>query len=340
MNGFSLGRGWYAIALGPYRRDEAERVLQVYRREGVIARDSYIAETSDYQRQFWPIGRTCWSSRRWPRRKPPTTSSQPLNPPPRRWTRPRARPAPAKACSDREERASCRSRSNGPGSMAGPSTRPSGSGTRGAMARWQEENGFEATGILTTRQRAELLRQYNAVFEGLAWNGCRQCHRHRDADPDQVVEFDRYEPPFAHFNPAGDLDARVLLISQSGDRNTMAGLYDIMQTLEIVPETGPRSLEADSFTLIGEGALRISHTQVWHRDGEIKGFTLIWPAGDEERRNRLIQEMQDSFEWLPGTLDPARARNRSSASTSSPGWKCASRVSRARGFMSMRAARS
>src|SRR6056297_4102295 len=56
VNGFSLGRGWYAIALGPYRRDEAERVLQVYRREGVIARDSYIAETSDYPRQFWPIG--------------------------------------------------------------------------------------------------------------------------------------------------------------------------------------------------------------------------------------------------------------------------------------------
>jgi S1-C subfamily serine protease len=123
--------------------------------------------------------------------------------------------------------------------------------------------------------------------------------------PTSMVKFDRYEPPFAHFNPVGDLDARVLLISQSGDRNTMAGLYDIMQTLEIVPETGPRNLEADSFTLIGEGALRISHTQVWHRDGEIKGFTLIWPAGDEERRNRLIQKMQDSFEWLSGTLDPA-----------------------------------
>ncbi|VVT33717.1 hypothetical protein [Roseovarius sp. EC-SD190] len=56
VNGFALGRGWYAIALGPYRREEAERVLQVYRAEGVIARDSYIAESSDYQQQFWPIG--------------------------------------------------------------------------------------------------------------------------------------------------------------------------------------------------------------------------------------------------------------------------------------------
>jgi S1-C subfamily serine protease len=103
----------------------------------------------------------------------------------------------------------------------------------------------------------------------------------------------------------GDLDVRVLLISQSGDRTTLNGLYDVMQTLEIVPETGPRSRERDGFTLVGEGALEIAHTRVWLRDGEIKGFTLIWPVGDEERRNRVLQEMQESFDWLPGTLDPA-----------------------------------
>ena len=33
---------------------------------------------------------------------------------------------------------------------------------------------------------------------------------------------------------------RVLLISQSGDQGTLFGLYDIMQTLEIVPMEGPR----------------------------------------------------------------------------------------------------
>ncbi|MFU8777671.1 MAG: S1 family peptidase, partial [Roseovarius sp.] len=73
----------------------------------------------------------------------------------------------------------------------------------------------------------------------------------------------------------------------------------------IVPESGPRTLAGDSFTLIGEGALQISHTQVWLRNGGIKGFTLVWPAGDEARRSRLLGRMQDSFDWLPGTLDPA-----------------------------------
>jgi peptidoglycan hydrolase-like protein with peptidoglycan-binding domain len=308
VNGFSLGRGWYAIALGPYRREEAERVLQVYRREGVIARDSYIAETSDYQRQFWPIGANLLEQPTIAAADSPgdapdeaiaATEPAPVDETPRE-----ARAS--ERLLDRQEREQLQIALKWAGVYGGAIDAAFGQGTRGAMARWQNENGFDATGILTTRQRAELLRQYNAVFDGLGLE--------RVADnatgiamqiPTSMVKFDRYEPPFAHFNPMGDLDARVLLISQSGDRNTMAGLYDIMQTLEIVPETGPRNLEVDSFTLIGEGALRISHTQVWHRDGEIKGFTLIWPAGDEERRNRLIQKMQDSFEWLSGTLDPA-----------------------------------
>jgi len=97
----------------------------------------------------------------------------------------------------------------------------------------------------------------------------------------------------------------VLLISQQGDSSTLGGLYDIMQTLEIVPETGPRTLAGDSFTLIGEGPAFISHTQAWLKSGDIKGFTLIWPTGDEDRRRRLLGAMQESFSRLDGTLDPA-----------------------------------
>ena len=119
-----------------------------------------------------------------------------------------------------------------------------------------------------------------------------------------VVEFAKYEPPFAHFNPVGDVDAKILLISQEGDANTLQGLYDIMQTLEIVPETGPRMIDENGFTLIGEGALNISFTQAQLEGGQIKGFTLLWPAGDEERRTRLLSEMQASFRRIDGVLDP------------------------------------
>ncbi|MGX0976798.1 S1-C subfamily serine protease [Roseovarius sp. MBR-51] len=312
VNGFSLGRGWYAIALGPYRRDEAERVLQVYRAEGVIARDSYIAESSDYQQQFWPIGANLLAQPTVPAvpipDSPPVVSldsaPEPVpTPEPADETPSEARAS--ESLLTRDERADLQVAMEWAGVYDGAIDAAFGQGTRAAMARWQTLNGFDTTGILTTRQRAELLRQYNAVFDGLGLEILRDNATGIAMElPTALVTFERYEPPFAHFNAVGEIEARVLLISQQGDRGTLAGLYDIMQTLEIVPETGPRSLEGDRFTLIGEGTQKISQTQVWLRDGEIKGFTLIWPAGDEARRTRVMGRMQDSFTWLPGTLDP------------------------------------
>ena len=180
-----------------------------------------------------------------------------------------------------------------------------GPGTRGAMAAWQRQNGYEPTGILTIRQRAELLRQYNAVLDGM---GLRLVEDRKAGIairlPMGALTFDEYAFPFARYAASGESPAQVLLISQRGGRDTLAGLYDIMQTLNIVPPQGPRSLKRDGFTLTGADSRRVSHTQVWLRGSEIKGFTLVWPAGDEARRTRILEEMQDSFARLPGVLDP------------------------------------
>ncbi|MGB1035580.1 MAG: S1 family peptidase, partial [Primorskyibacter sp.] len=107
------------------------------------------------------------------------------------------------------------------------------------------------------------------------------------------------------YNATTDLGVRVLLISQPGDRNTLNGLYEIMQTLEIVPRTGPRSKKRDSFRLVGENDRIISHTEASLKNGQIKGFTLVWPAGDEERRGRVLTQMQRSFAREAGVLDSA-----------------------------------
>lgn len=302
VNGFSLGNGWYAIALGPYDRDAAERLLREYRRDGRIARDSYIARSSAYERQFWPVGAGS-SDRPAPTASVPAPDIAESAEPPGETLR-EARAGEARLT--REQKFDMQKALTWAEVYDGAIDAAFGRGTRAAMARWQRGNGFDATGVLTTRQRAELLRQYNSVLDGLGLD--RVVDRATGIAmkmPTASVAFDRYAPPFAHFDPVGDLDARVLLISQEGDSAALNGLYEVMQTLEIVPETGPRNLARDGFTLVGEGALEISHTQVWLRNDEIKGFTLIWPVGDEERRNRLLREMQDSFEWLPGTLDPA-----------------------------------
>ena len=56
VNGFSLGGGWYGVVLGPYTQDDAERVLRIYRSEGEIPNDSFVAFSSAFRQQFWPVG--------------------------------------------------------------------------------------------------------------------------------------------------------------------------------------------------------------------------------------------------------------------------------------------
>lgn len=181
-----------------------------------------------------------------------------------------------------------------------------GPGTRASMRAWQTAYGYEATGVLTTRQRAELFRQHNKILEDLDVRLVRDDESGIQIRvPLAAVAFDKYDPPFAMFEGTGEVpEARMLLISQPGDRNTLIGLYDIMQTLKIVPEEGERAIEGDGFVLRGENSRIKSHTQAWLRNGEVKGFTLIWPTGDEDRRRRLLDELQGSFERVPGVLDP------------------------------------
>ena len=327
VNGFSIGAGWYAIALGPYTAEEAQQVLRVYRAERLIPRDSYIAVSTDYQQQFWPVGANQLNNPPLSLGETETAETEPTQP---EATEPEVaepevaetvvEPTPEPEPADetprearasereltREQRAELQVALQWAGFYNGKIDAAFGRGTRGSMAAWQEANVFEPTGILTTKQRAVLLQQYNAVLEGLGLQLVRDTGAGIEMQlPLDVVKFEKYNPPFAHYGATGDVDAKILLISQQGDRNTLGGLYDIMQTLEIVPENGPRTLKKDAFTLIGESALKISHTQAWLKDGEIKGFTLIWPAGDEERRTRLLGEMQESFQRIDGVLDPA-----------------------------------
>ena len=325
VNGFALGGGWYGISLGPYTRRDAEQVLRVYRGEGVIPRDSYIALGNTFRQQFWPVGanvlnrgvvETPLASAETPDAEAPAaeTTAETTAPTEAAVTPPPPPPAdetPAEA--QRSERALSRAEREElqvmlqwagvyPGAIDGAF----GRGTRNAMAQWQERKGFDVTGILTTGQRAALLDDYNAVLNELGLTSVRDDTAGIEMMlPMDVVAFEKYEYPFAHYTSSGDIPATILLISQAGDQTTLFGLYDIMQTLDIVPLDGPRERREASFVLVGEDAMRISETRVSLRDGQIKGFTLIWPAGDEERRRRLIAEMDKSLVRLAGVIPPS-----------------------------------
>lgn len=305
VNAFSLGSGWYGIALGPYARPDAEQVLRVYRSERVIPRDSYIALSSSFRQQIWPVGanilgRGVIAPPVTPEQAPDVVADVPAPPP--------ADETPAQAQrNEREltqsERESLQVALKWAGVYVGDIDGAFGRGTRNAMAAWQDQKGFDRTGILTTAQRTALLKDYNAVLDDLGLELVRDDKAGIEMLlPMEIVAFEKYEYPFAHYSSTGDIPAKILLISQAGDQSTLFGLYDIMQTLDIVPVDGPRERKDTSFVLIGEDAMRISETRVSLQDGQIKGFTLVWPAADEERRRRLITEMENSLRRQPGVI--------------------------------------
>lgn len=329
VNGYFLGGRWYGVVLGPYTPNDAEALLAALRRSGQIPNDSYIVDGSRFRQQFYPVGVGAQTAAQ---PLPATIASAPLvdevvaapeveapviAPPiieapvvdPVQAPDETAKEAQAsEALLDRAQRMDLQVALQWAGFYTSAIDGAYGRGTRASMRAWQEANNHEPTGILTTRQRAALLTAYNAVLEGMDLQVVRD-----DASgieimiPTGVVSFSEYEPPFVRFDAKGEIDAKVLLISQEGDQNRLYGLYEILQTLAIVPTEGARSRDKSSFELEGIGDGIHSYTYAKLDDGNIKGFSLIWPEGDDERRRRILGEMKASFVTLEGVLDPSLA---------------------------------
>ncbi len=147
------------------------------------------------------------------------------------------------------------------------------------MAAWQEANAAEPTGVLTTLQRNALVSAHKAALAELGLERVTEAEAGIEIDlPLAMVEFERYEPPFVRYRPRGDSGVQALLISQPGDERTLFALYDIMQTLEIVPPSGERARGERSFEISGRNDRIESYTSVRLEGGLVKGFTLVWPS--------------------------------------------------------------
>lgn len=314
VNGFALSSGWYAISLGPYSREDAERLRRELRFENLIPRDAYIVDGSRFRQQFWPVGA---SSR--------TAAPVPLEPQSGEGSTivlnlpeagegaetaetaieapafvPDETPAQARRSEARLSRAEKRELQTAlqwEGHYKAAIDGSFGAGTRRAMEAYQIAEGLPPTGVLTTAQREKLLSDYRREVAELGLTRVLDDTALIEIDlPLGMVELDRYEAPFAHYNAKDpDSPVRALLISEPGTPDTLAGLYDVMQTLDIVPLSGERKLGRNSFTIEGEGSEIRSYTYVRHEDGVLKGFTLVWPTGDDNRFERVREAMRASF---------------------------------------------
>jgi peptidoglycan hydrolase-like protein with peptidoglycan-binding domain len=181
-----------------------------------------------------------------------------------------------------------------------------GPGTRAAMTRWQSANGYQETGVLTADQRAEAIADFQFLLAGLGFKEMVDAQAGIALRlPSALLAPVSYNSPFATYAAKGTGLAQVILISQRGDRARLAALYEVMQTLSILPETGPRNLAKSSFTI--EAYDDRLHTTGFAtlQGGDIKGVIFVWPRGDAARRARVEEEIFTSFTSVAGALGEA-----------------------------------
>ena len=316
--GFQLRSGWYAIVVGPYGVGDGAAKLVDLASENLVPQDSYIADGSDFRQQFWPIG-----ANGAPVAPDTTTLAAPaVQAPDLAVAEPVITPdaviAPEETKAEARQSESTLSRIDREalqvalqwfGYYASTIDGDFGPGTRNSMAAWQTDNGLDPTGVLTTSQRGTLLAAYGQAQAELGLQRVVEAASGIEIIlPTALVKFDHYEPPFVHYTEKDGSGVRVILISQPGEQSALYGLYDILQTLEVVPFQGERSRGEQSFTISGKSASLESYSYAELSGGLIKGYMLVWKPADGDRMARVLAAMQASFKPSGDTaLDPGLA---------------------------------
>ncbi|WP_308916721.1 serine protease [Jannaschia sp. LMIT008] len=290
---FRQGSRWHVVALGPYPDPPLARArLRALRGQGLIPRDSFVSDVSDYGERVWPEG------------------GGPLfAPAPSPGPEVASAPAPEVAAPEetlrqaqRSERALSRPEKQDLqralrwfGHYAAAIDGSFGRGTRGAMIGWQASQGLPQTGVLTTRQRAALLGAWRAERAALGLAPVTVAEAGLTLTlPEGLVAFDRIAAPFVHYGERDGSGVTLSLISQAGGRDALAGLYQIIQTLDAMPPAGPRDRSPAEFRIRGEGA-RTAHAFARADGDHVVGFLLSWGPDAARAAERAVAAMEETI---------------------------------------------
>lgn len=304
--------GWTVVTLGPYDPAEAAGRLNELRGNNMIPPDAFISDGAGYGAQVWTKDSTA------PADTAPADTALPEAAAPEDTAQPEApvvaeepdeTPAEARASEAlllKEERVALQQALAWYGFYQGGLDGAFGKGTRASMAAWQEANGYEPTGILTSRQRATLVGNYQADQAEFGFSSQSVAEAGIEITlPLSLVEFKGYEPPFVRFDAVNGSGLTILLISEPGGAEALSGLYDILQTLEAVPAGGERSKGEDSFTISASGPGVESYAYAATAKGMVKGYLAIWNPADADRMTRILPVLQSSFRPVGDkALDP------------------------------------
>jgi peptidoglycan hydrolase-like protein with peptidoglycan-binding domain len=303
--GFRLGSGWYAVALGPFAPAEAAGKLVDLKAQGLIPADSYITDGTAHGAQFWPVEGAAPLVA--PEVTPETVAETETAPAPVIEPEETVNEAKAaEAALSKEERQALQTALQWYGFYTSAIDGSFGAGTRKSMAAWQEANAYEPTGVLTTRQRAALIDGYNADQAEFGFETVTEAESGIEITlPMALIRFDHYEPPFVHYAEKNGSGLRVILISQPGDAAALSGLYDVLQTLSVVPPAGAREKGEKSFTISAKGAGVESYAFAEASNGSVKGYLVVWNPKDADRMSFILPALKASFRGVGDkALDP------------------------------------
>ena len=307
--GFNIGAGWFGVALGPYEEDAVEAVWQEFHRSGLIPRTSFITTGTSYRSQI-PLPTVAQEDPAQP--TSPEMLSVAMVPVGTIATSELSRANQRDNALETEQAMNILEKKYLQRALAWVGFYESaidglyGRATRSAMSLWQISNGYDETGVLTTLQRDELISNYTRLLVGLDFIQTIETKAGISIQvPNAILGAPKYDEPFVRFEANDGSVIKVILISQTGDEARLKALYQVIQTLSIIPKNGARKLNKSNFTI--EAFNSELHTTGFAqlRDGHIKGALLVWPVGDDARRERVADEIFNSFNTLPGALADA-----------------------------------
>jgi hypothetical protein len=167
LNGFAAPSGWYSLALGPFDAATAQTTLRQLRANGLIPRDSFIADGRGFGTQFWPEGGRI--NRQQAQVATPSPTAPAIAPPasPSASDETVTEARASERLLTRPQREDLQTALQWFGFYTAAIDGAFGPGTRRSMQLWQNDQGQEPTGILTTAQRSQLLEQYGAALATL-----------------------------------------------------------------------------------------------------------------------------------------------------------------------------
>lgn len=318
---FQTASGWYAIVVGPYGAAEAVAELARLKSQNRVPGDSFISDGASFRGQLWPLSTNSGATTT---AEAPATEATTTTAPDTTTT---VEPTTIAASEPAQTDTSTPAAQTGPipdedltatkrlertwnseqkklyqtymvwtGDYNAAIDGSYGRGTRAAIKGFQTREGYQDTGYLTEGQANLLKTRYDTTIARIGLEPLRDLDAGVEISyPANLVEFGRFEPPFVHYKPKADSRVKMMLISQTGGRDMLTGLYDIMSTFDYIPPDGYRKKKRNWFVLSGRNDTVVSYTYARTKGGIIKGFTLIWPPKLDTEMQPLATAMYNSF---------------------------------------------